>query len=177
MKLKDIEVTSYDDCPLKSVCNSPNCGSPDYCILANLSEKEAEMEVEEYLDVATAYIDRRYEAEEKIQSQKRRRSESAKKASKTKFIIACNPNVLDAKRQCKKLLGYILSKQKELSFVSAMSIADKLYYGLSESPVVAKVKSELDGLEEMYKDAQAKLKEEKRKALREIHEYRSTNER
>lgn len=43
MKLKDIEVTSYDDCPLRDLCNTIHCGSPDICLFCSMSDEELEM--------------------------------------------------------------------------------------------------------------------------------------
>ena len=49
MKLGEIEGGSHGTCPLKDVCHAKACGDPDGCIFANLSDEEAEMEVDEYI--------------------------------------------------------------------------------------------------------------------------------
>ena len=49
MKMSEVEFSSREECPVREVCYARNCGDPDHCIFANLSEADLDIEVDEYL--------------------------------------------------------------------------------------------------------------------------------
>lgn len=51
MKMSEVEISQHSECPIREVCYARNCGDPDYCIFANLSECDLDMEVDEYLSM------------------------------------------------------------------------------------------------------------------------------
>ena len=58
MKIKDVEVSNYKDCPLRDLCNTVHCGSPDTCLFCSMSDEELEMEVDDYIEKQEARIER-----------------------------------------------------------------------------------------------------------------------
>jgi hypothetical protein len=135
-----------------------------------MSLEEQEMEVDDYIDMQTARIDRHYEMLDRIEEKRKRKSESAKKAAITRNAVALDKEVLKKKREYRELENLILSKRKILSFVDAVSFADSMMYGTEKPPFVNAMQAEIYDLTEKYKVILEEIKETEREALKRVQQ-------
>ena len=165
MKIKDVEVSNYKDCPLRDLCNTVHCGSPDTCLFCSMSDEELEMEVDDYIEKQEARIERHERMMDRIEAERRHKSEVAKKAAATRHAVSMDRTVIIKKSRCKELEKLINSKLKIQSFVGAVNFANKLMYNTPENPSVKTIQIEIDSLEGQYKKLVQELKEAEYDAL------------
>ena len=165
MKIKDVEVSNYKDCPLRDLCNTIHCGSPDTCLFCSMSDEELEMEVDDYIEKQEARIERHEKMLDELDAKKRHKAEAARKAAATRRAVSMDRTVIIKKRKCKELERLISSKIKILSLVCAVSFADNMMYGTPENPAVNAMQLEINALKEQYKKLLQERKEAEHDAL------------
>lgn len=165
MKIKDVEVSNYENCPLRDLCNTVHCGSPDTCMFCSMSEEELEMEVDDYIEMQEARIVRHEKMLDEIYAKEMHKKEVARKAAATRRAVSMDRAVIIKKSRCKELEKLINSKLKIQSFVGAVSFANKLMYNTPENPAVDALQLEIDALKEQYKKLVQELKEAEHDAL------------
>lgn len=165
MKVKDVEVSNYKDCPLRDLCNTVHCGSPDTCLFCSMSDEELEMEVDDYIEKQEARIERHEKMLDELDAKKRHKAEASRKAAATRRAVSMDRTVIIKKSRCKELEKLINSKLKIQSFVGAVSFANKLMYNTPENHAVDALQLEIDSLKEQYKKLVQELKEAEHDAL------------
>ena len=170
MKIKDVEVSNYEDCPLRDLCNTIHCGSPDTCLFCSMSDEELEMEVDDYIEMQEARIDRHEKMLDELYAKKRHKAEAARKAAATRHAVSMDRTVIIKKSRCKELEKLINLKLKIQSFVGAVSFANKLMYNTPENHAVDALQLEIDSLKEQYKKLLQERKEAEQYALARIRQ-------
>lgn len=170
MKIKDVEVSNYKDCPLRDLCNTIHCGSPDTCLFCSMSDEELEMEVDDYIEKQEARIARHKKMLDELDAKKRHKAEAARKAVATRRAVSMDRTVIIKKRKCKELERLISSKMKILSLVCAVSFAYNMMYGTPDNPSINAKQAEIDALKEQYKKLVQELKEAEHDALLRIRQ-------
>ena len=176
MKMSEVEISSHTECPVREVCYAINCGDPDRCIFANLSECDLDIEVEEYLRVGLIEQRKREDEEDKEIQKARLRHERSKKAVLTKRLIQSDPQVKKAKQIKNKIRNRILCLENINRIANAFSFADLMMpNGRSENDkdknktILTKTEIEIEKLKKDYEQACINLIITQKARLQEVH--------
>ena len=176
MKMSEVEFSSREECPVREVCYARNCGDPDHCIFANLSEADLDIEVDEYLRVGLIAQRAIEDREDREIKKAKLRHERAKKAATTRKLIQSDPQVKKAKQIKNEIRNRILCLENINRIANAFSFADLMMpNGRSENDkdknktILTKTEIEIEKLKKDYEQACINLIITQKARLQEVH--------
>ena len=174
MKMSEVEFSSREECPVREVCYARNCGDPDYCIFANLSESDLDIEVDKYLSIGLIEQRKREDEEDKEIKKARLRHERSKKAALTRRLIQSDPQVKKAKQIKNEIRNRILCLENINRIANVFSFADLMMpNGRSENDknktILTKTEIEIEKFKKDYEQACINLIITQKARLQEVH--------